>query len=725
MGAHTFDTKATTSQTSWSRSNPYTLSYTAGAGSTVMVLGIATAGTTARTGGAPTYNGIAFTQIESSVSSGSEGRIEMWYLLNPPTGSAYTVSVPNTNARTMNYMVSTYISSTGISAFDVSASKSAIAANPSQSVTTTKNGDVVIDALFDGHNDVPTANTHILLYSSDDGSYSNNGQYHLQPTAGAITLGWTVPSDDYALITAAFKEVSPMNITSHGNNYTNNNTLSITVNQSTVVSFNLTSNISINSNTTSISSGVTPLSNSSPGGTTFFANFSFPEYGTKYVNLSVTNTTGGSDYRNWTVTVNDVTPPSQVTNLTNITIPTHDSINLGWDAGTDNAGGSGIKDYLIDVMNNSINWAAYERPTINATGIAAGYKNDSYWYTFRNNIPVNCSLCHSTLGTREFAIGNFWLKFNSTYLYAFAHVADNDTDAGDDYIKFGFDPLKDGGSAPQTDDRLYKLYENGTMITYSGNGSGWDINASLTNISAVEGAGSNGLRFEMAIPLSEIGAPVNGSSVNFIFESECKNGSDFQTRSTFFPATGDDDIPSTWTLLTYRNSTQWDNIGTSTVNEYSVNNLLSNFRYGFSVRARDNVSIVGNRSASFFGQTADREGYNITGFVTSSGTPLSGAHLSVGEYVVSTIADGSYTLSDLANGTYTINVNATEMEGNSTGITISGADQVLNFSLNDTVAPSVASNTNNAYFANNTPITLSAAITDMGSGVKNATVNIS
>ena len=59
----------------------------------------------------------------------------------------------------------------------------------------------------------------------------------------------------------------------------------------------------------------------------------------------VTNTTGGSDLKNWTITVNDVTPPSQVTNLTNATYPTTHSINLGWDEATDNSGGSGIKDW--------------------------------------------------------------------------------------------------------------------------------------------------------------------------------------------------------------------------------------------------------------------------------------------------------------------------------------------------------------------------------------------
>ncbi len=545
----------------------------------------------------------------------------------------------------------------------------------------------------------------------------------------------TVQSGFYFGDTACYIILSetpvPIEVIDNGNNVTDNNALSLSVNQDTNARFNLTANLTINSMTVTNGSDVTFLGDDTFGKTTMWSDFLFPNYGVTFVNLAVFNTTT-SDSRNWTITVNDVIPPDQVTNLTNITIPTHDAIYLGWDAGTDNNGGSGIKDYLIDILNSSINWLTVERQTINASGIMNGYENDAYWYTFRNNMPVNCGQpnpCHGSGTTKNPDIGNFWVKFNSTHLFAMAHAQDNDNASDDDFVEIALDVDMNGGTSPQSDDRAYKLHENGTLTAKNGTGTDWEVTTSNASY-AVTGAGTNGLRFEFAIPLSEIGNPTNGSSVKFMFESECHNGtgegSEFKTRSTYLPVeTLNDTDPSAWTLLTYRNVSQWDNIGTSNTTNYYGMNLLSNFRYNFSVRAKDNANNIGTRSGSYIGQTADRTGYNIIGFVTSAGVPLSGAQVRTGDYMVLTEADGSYSFSDLANGTYTVEANAFEMIENSTVITINGSDQTANISLLDNVPPYVISNTNNVYLENDTFITLNATITDAGSGVKNVTVNVS
>lgn len=523
----------------------------------------------------------------------------------------------------------------------------------------------------------------------------------------------------------------PIAIIDNGNNVTGNNALSLSVNQDTNARFNLTANLNIDSMTITDSSNTTLLGNDTPGKTTMWSDFLFSNYGILFVNMTVFNTTT-SAYENWTITVNDVIPPDQVTNLTNITIPTHNAIYLGWDTGTDNNGGSGIKDYLIDILNNSINWLTFERPTINATDIMNGYENDAYWYTFKNNAPVTCGQptpCHGSGTTKNPALGNFWIKFNSTQLFVMAHVQDNDNASDDDFVEIAFDVDKNGGTLPQTDDRAYELHENGTLIAWNGTGIDWGLTASNASY-AVAGAGTNGLRFEFAIPLSEIGNPTNNSSVKFMFKSECQNGtgggSEFKTRSTYFPVEAlTDTDPSKWILLTYRNVPQWDNIGTSNTTNYYGMNFISNNRYEFTTRARDNADNIGTRSESYTGQTEDIAGYNITGFVTGSGVQLSGAHVWTGGYMVLTEADGSYSLTDLVNGTYTVWANASEMIENSTIITINEADQTVNFSLVDNVTPSVISNTNNVYLANDTFITLSATITDAGTGVRNATVNVS
>ncbi|MCX9025939.1 MAG: hypothetical protein OIN85_07600 [Candidatus Methanoperedens sp.] len=223
VAAHTFDTSATDGTATFATSpNPRILSYTAGSGASVMVLNIFIASTTARSGGAPTFNGKTFTQVgtrQPTAGSTVEGAVEMWYLLlnSSDTGSSFTVSVPNTGSLAMRLQASTYKSATGASALDVYAQRpntGTAESNPSQSITTTVNGDVLIDALFDGGSAVPTANSYTLIYEQDGGPYSADSQYYLQTTAGSQALSWTIAADDFALITASFKAVNPVPATS-------------------------------------------------------------------------------------------------------------------------------------------------------------------------------------------------------------------------------------------------------------------------------------------------------------------------------------------------------------------------------------------------------------------------------------------------------------------------------------------------------------------------------
>ncbi|MDP3297141.1 MAG: hypothetical protein Q8N09_06045 [Thermodesulfovibrionia bacterium] len=205
QAAHTFDTNLRfTGATS-----PLTSNYTAGAGATVLVLGIVTAGATDRAGGAPTYNGVALTQadITRKYATSPETSSELWYLINPPTGSAYSISVPNVFALTLRVQASTYKAQSGYtSALDVSGGNTGNTLNPSVSVTTTVNGDVIVGVLGDGAAMAPSAQTGINLNRTDNGAYSDSNQYYLQATAGAWGTGWTVAADDWGLVVAAFKE---------------------------------------------------------------------------------------------------------------------------------------------------------------------------------------------------------------------------------------------------------------------------------------------------------------------------------------------------------------------------------------------------------------------------------------------------------------------------------------------------------------------------------------
>ncbi|MFA4934532.1 MAG: hypothetical protein WC568_01725, partial [Candidatus Methanoperedens sp.] len=232
VDAHTFDT----SSQAVAATSPVTLSYTAGSNSTVLVVGLAINSLTARAGGAPTYNGIPLTQANVTQTAASEVAAELWYLLNPPTGSAFTISVPNTGTFSIRVIASTYNASAGYSsALDIAGGWTGSTANPSNSLTTTVNGDAIVDIMGNSKNTAETANNQVLLFANDEGNWNTAAQYALQATAGAITFTHTIAiPNDWGHIMAAFKEVdtSPPNVTSNTNNVFVSNRSLVTLNAS-------------------------------------------------------------------------------------------------------------------------------------------------------------------------------------------------------------------------------------------------------------------------------------------------------------------------------------------------------------------------------------------------------------------------------------------------------------------------------------------------------------
>ena len=201
--AHTFDAKKRVTGTA----NPLLVPHTCGSGATLLVLSLVVKTTTQRTGGNPSYNGVAMTKVDLTRVAGEEN-CEMWYLADPSIGT-YNVSIPNVGALTLHAITSSYKAQSGYtSTLDVNAGGNGVSANPSRQVTTTADGDAIVDTMGDGLNTAPTANNQTLLYSTDDGLYSDNAQYALQTSAGLITFSWTVASDDWCMILGAFKEVA-------------------------------------------------------------------------------------------------------------------------------------------------------------------------------------------------------------------------------------------------------------------------------------------------------------------------------------------------------------------------------------------------------------------------------------------------------------------------------------------------------------------------------------
>lgn len=205
--AHTFDTKLQINGST----NPLNANYTCGAGATLLVIGIVCYGTVARAGGAPTYNGVALTEVYSGIRDATalDTVVDMYYLLVPPTGSSLQISIPNTGTKLLYCVVSSYKAQSGYtSAFDVKNSNTGVTITPTNTVVTTVDGDVIVQVAGCDYNNIPIAHSHTLLYSTDDGPFSDNHQYALQATLGSITLTWTTQqADAWQAIVGAWKEV--------------------------------------------------------------------------------------------------------------------------------------------------------------------------------------------------------------------------------------------------------------------------------------------------------------------------------------------------------------------------------------------------------------------------------------------------------------------------------------------------------------------------------------
>src|SRR3990167_359553 len=168
------------------------------------------AGQTARTGGNPTYNGVALT--EASTRQGvTETSVELWYILAPPVGSALSVSVPNGGGLTMwVYVASGNAAAGNTCVLDAVGQNATTGENPNVSITTLTANTLVFAVVATGDNAfAPTARTGTSLYEEDIFTYGSAGQYANLAGTGAQTLSWTdTTSDDYGAIAAAFKEVA-------------------------------------------------------------------------------------------------------------------------------------------------------------------------------------------------------------------------------------------------------------------------------------------------------------------------------------------------------------------------------------------------------------------------------------------------------------------------------------------------------------------------------------
>lgn len=203
---HTLDTKA---QIAAGTSDPQTTSYTCGSGATLLVVTLIYAEGT-RTGNV-TYNDVALTQADQTryPASGSEARCELWYMVDPPTGSAYDIDVPNPNGLSLEVCISSYKAGTGYTSVYKTAtgSQSNWGDWPrTGNQTPDKNGAVYVAVCCSGMDTHGTYNKlGTNLYETDNGTWGGSHQYYLQSTAAAAEMFWWLNSaEDWAMVSAVF-----------------------------------------------------------------------------------------------------------------------------------------------------------------------------------------------------------------------------------------------------------------------------------------------------------------------------------------------------------------------------------------------------------------------------------------------------------------------------------------------------------------------------------------
>jgi len=187
-----------------------TVNITLGSTVKLLVVVLFVNGNTARTGGAPTYNGAAMTDSGEGFVVETECGVEVWYKLNPATGGDYTVSVPNTNSVNMDISAMGFIPASGGADIDVANSAIGTTQNPSLTLTSVAANALIVGALGSGDRDDCTAGTnYLLIHTYDAGNQTWGSERWLDAgTTGNKTVSFgTARADDWGLIGVSFKEV--------------------------------------------------------------------------------------------------------------------------------------------------------------------------------------------------------------------------------------------------------------------------------------------------------------------------------------------------------------------------------------------------------------------------------------------------------------------------------------------------------------------------------------
>lgn len=198
-----FDAVGPSASGALNNASPLTWSHTCGAGATVLLVGATVDIASGTWPATATYNGVAMTSLGMlGTDNANFGYLQVWALENPPTGSAFTVSVAVTGSGTLVGINGGSISFTGSAQLSAIQSAFGNSATASLSFTPTVAGNMV--AAFCGCGSPLTATGSFTSRYNDigtNGSGAGNVAGSTSASAGsAVTPSWTSSGDFWAVI---------------------------------------------------------------------------------------------------------------------------------------------------------------------------------------------------------------------------------------------------------------------------------------------------------------------------------------------------------------------------------------------------------------------------------------------------------------------------------------------------------------------------------------------
>lgn len=164
--------------------------------------------------GSVTYNGTALTKAVDLDDAGNLYNVEIWYLVNPDTGSAYDIVASNVSGEACTIFTVGAVSLTGVdqtTGLDASNSDTGTG-SPTVDVTTIADDCYLVDSMYTLQHSggkVSVGANQVEIQKTDTGNTTCGASYEAGGSAGAHTMSWVdIDNDEHWLICAAsFKEV--------------------------------------------------------------------------------------------------------------------------------------------------------------------------------------------------------------------------------------------------------------------------------------------------------------------------------------------------------------------------------------------------------------------------------------------------------------------------------------------------------------------------------------